>query len=205
MKKSTAAIVTILTLSAAIGVSACSSSAHQGSASSQKDSRVIQAEGESVVGAVKVNQTSTEASAAVLEVKTTMDSFYVSIADRDKAKTYVSLVSELQDDPNATTEDRKARGKEFFAEEIKQFDPETVTEDEAFYVLSVATIASILVPEDYPKITVPTESITVDGDRATVNMDKVSPESIRDSDSDGKISLVKRDGNWLISSLPVSQ
>lgn len=202
MKKSTATIVTILTLSAAIGVSACSSSVNQSSAPSSKDSRVIQAEGESVVGEAKTTQASTEDSPEVLEVKDTLDEFYVSIADKEKAKSYVSLVSKLQNDPNATVEDRKAQGKEFFAEDIKKFDLEKVTEDEAFYVLSVATIASTLVPEDYPKLTVPADAISVDGDVATVDMSKVGNRS-EESESTGKITLIKRDGAWLISSLPI--
>lgn len=204
MKKSTATIVTILTLSAAIGVSACSSPVQQGSASNGKDSRVIQAEGESIVGEVKVNQASSESSPEALEVKSTLDGFYASLADREKAKGYVSLVSKLQEDPNVTIEDRKTQGKEFFAEDIKHFDLEKVTEDEAFYVLSVATIASTLVPEDYPKITVPVDAISVEGDRATVDMAKAGNKS-SGSDSAGNISLVKRDGTWLISSLSVGE
>lgn len=204
MKKSTAAIVTILTLSAAIGLSACSSSGPVQSSSgiSDKETRVVKAEGEGVVGSASASATNEE-SVSVKEAKSALDGFYLSIADREKAKDYVAFLNALNEDESLTPAERTAKGKEFFAEDLKRFDLEKVAEDDAFRVLSVATLASVLVDEDQNKITVPVEAISVSGETAIVDLSKVGEEDGSESGASGAtVQLVKKDGAWLISAFP---
>lgn len=205
MKKTTAAVVTVLSLSLAIGLSACSSPAPSGSPQQShqgKQSRTIKAQGEGVVGAVKERKEA-EATPEAKEVKATMDDFYASIANKDKAKKYSELTQKLNQDKALTLEQRNAKGQEFFAEDMKRFDLEKISKDDAFYLLSVSTLAAALVDKDYPKITVPVDAITVKGNLAVVNMNRVGAKDPAGATTPaGTVQLVKKEGKWLISVVP---
>jgi hypothetical protein len=205
MKKSTAAIVTILTLSVAIGVSACSTPApaKQSAGITSKDTRALKAPTEGVVGAIKPRAEKVEVTPETLEVKAALDGFYASIADKEKAKKYITLVKSLEDDKSLSIKQRNEKGKKFFAEDIKQFDLEKISEDDAFYLLSVATIASAIIEENYPKITVPTDAIVIKDGLAVIDMDQVGKEDPAGATTPpGTVQLVKKDGKWLITSFP---
>lgn len=207
MKKSTAAVVTVLTLAVAISISSCSSPPSQtANNGEQKSSKVITSEGSAVVGSVKKGDNEkllAAASPEVKEVKATLDRFYASIADKEKAKRYHELVTKLGEDKNLSVKTRLAKGKEFFAEDLKQFDLKAISEDDAFYVLSVATIASELVKDDLPKITVPVTAINVKEGVATVDMNQVSGEDpVNTTTPSGKVTLKKVEGKWLITAFP---
>ena len=205
MKKSTATIVTVLTLSVAIGVSACSAPNSSSSSDNHtgKQTRVLKAQGEGVVGAVKPRAENAEVTPEVKEVKETLDGFYASIADKEKAKRYVALANKLKEDKTLTVSQRNAKGQEFFAEDMKRFDLEKISDDNAFYLLSVATFASALVDKDYPKITVPESAITVKNTLAVVDMNRVGKKDPSGATTPaGTVQLVKKDGKWLISAVP---
>jgi hypothetical protein len=207
VKKSTAAVVTILSLAVAISISSCASPQPQHQPQSDhKTGRVIKAEKEAKLGSVKKadkDELTAKASPEVKEVKQALDSFYASIADKAKAKRYHELVNKLAEDKSLGTKERLDKGKEFFVEDFKRFDLTTISEDDAFYVLSVSTIASELVKENHPKITVPVTAITVKDNVATVDMNQVGGEDPANASTpSGKVTLVKKDGKWLISAFP---
>lgn len=207
MKKSTAAVVTVISLAVAISISSCASPQEQHQPQSDhKAGRVIKAEKEAKVGSVKkieTDEVTAKASPEVKEVKHTLDDFYASIADKSKAKRYHELVNKLAEDRTLGTKERLEKGKEFFAEDLKRFDLTAIPEDDAFYVLSVSTIASELVKSNQPKITVPVTAITVKDNMATVDMNQVGGEDPANASTpSGKVSLVKKDGKWLISAFP---
>lgn len=207
MKKSTAAVVTVISLAIAISVSSCAAPQPVNQPQSDhKAGRVIKAEKEAKIGSVKKaesDELTAKASPEVKEVKQTLDSFYASIADKAKAKRYHELLSKLEEDKTLGTKERLEKGKEFFAEDLKRFDLDAINEDDAFYVLSVATIASELVKSSQPKITVPVTAITVTDGMATVDMNQVGGEDPANASTpSGKVTLVKKDGKWLISAFP---
>lgn len=205
MKKSTAAILTVLTLSVAISASACSSpsSPAQPAGVSEKSNRVVKAQGDGTVGAVKPRAEKTVVTPEVTEVKATLDEFYASIADKEKAKRYIDLVNKLEADKSLDVTERNAKGKEFFVEDMKKFDLEKISDDDAFYLLSVATIASAVINEDYPKITVPTDAIVIKEGLAIIDMNQVGEEDPSGATTPaGTVQLAKKDGQWLITSFP---
>lgn len=144
-----------------------------------------------------------KASPEVKEVKQALDSFYASIADKDKAKRYHELVNTLAQDKALGTKERLEKGKVFFAEDLKRFDLSTISEDDAFYVLSVSTIAAEMVKSEQSKITVPVTAIAVKDNVATVDMNQVGGEDPANASTPGgKVTLVNKDGKWLISAFP---
>lgn len=203
MKKTTAAVVTVLTLAVAVGVSSCSTSTNSTQDNSNSS---ITVKDNAVLGSASASASAsaTPDSSEQEQVKTTVDSFYAAISDDEKVKSYVGLMSSWQQDENITQEQRVEAGKKFFAEDIKRFDPETVSEDDAFYLLSIATLASALIDEKTPVTTVPVEAITIDGDRATVDLGKVGKDEtgIEAQKETSSVNLVKKNGTWLISSYP---
>lgn len=200
MKKTTAAAVTVLTLAVAIGVSSCATSP----GSEDKSNSSITVKDDSVIGSASAVSATNPDSSDREQVKTTLDSFYGAISDDEKAKSYVGLISSWQKDETISQEERVEAGKEFFAEDIKRFDPETVSEDDAFYLLSIATLASALIDEDTPVTTVPVEAISIDENTATVDLGKIGNEDagIEVKKETSSVNLVKKDGAWLITSYP---